>query len=255
VWCAGDFLYIPRGFPHEATTILLDASTDHTVSLGNDNNNASSNTDASLHVTFGLESAVHTSYCILVHHAIDVLNTLHDESNNTTDTCQCSGYAAVEALHELVDSSTVAVASLRRQVDMMSSSLHSDADSNIEGSYRKFTQCVDDLIKHYSTTMAASGPNVCTVNTGDYTQKRLATATTVAAVDSSNIAHHQQQQQEQQQQCMLCQLQQLRDVQPSVYTAAVHAMQTEFDLKQAAWLSDVQRNLQLCKQPQVLIDG
>eukprot|EP00953_Heterococcus_sp_UTEX-ZZ885_P028757 15330-Heterococcus_DN1.PRE.1 len=240
----GDFLYIPRGFPHEATTILSARSTDHTASPG-DHNSASSSAEASLHVTFGLESAVHTSYSLLLHHAIDVLNTLHNESsNNITDTCQCSdNVATVEAVHELVNASAVAVASLRRQVNMM---------INIKDFYRDFAQCVDDVMQHYSTTMAIAEPIVCNVNSA-----HIETAVIAAAVNGNEIAQHQQQQHQQQQQnhkCILCQLQQLRVVQPEVFTAALHAMQSEFNAKQATWLSNIQRNLQLCEQPRLLID-
>jgi hypothetical protein len=154
---------------------------------------------------------------------------------------------AVEALHELVNASAVAVGSLRRQVNMM---------INIKDSYRDFAQCVDDVIQHYSTTMAIAEPNVCNADAViDGTHAHIETAVTAAAaVNSKDIAEHQQQQQQQNHKCMLCQLQQLRELQPDMFTTAVHAMQSEFNAKQATWRSVIQRNLQLCEQPKLLMD-
>ena len=51
----GDALYIPRGFIHNASTIIVDESGDRTPSL---------------HLTFGLEHVCETTFEALVHHAI-----------------------------------------------------------------------------------------------------------------------------------------------------------------------------------------
>jgi hypothetical protein len=248
VICLGDILYIPRGFPHEATTLLSAATTDSTASVEN-RNSVNSSTESSLHVTFGLESAVHSSYSVLVHHAIDVLYTLH-ESSNITGTCECTDHVAVQALHELANASAAAVASLRRQADMISSS--SSGDVNDSSIYTNYLYCIDELIQHYSTDMAATESNVCSADTTDGTHTHVKTITTAASVNCDDI--QQQQHQQQQHQCMLCQLQQLRHVQLQVFTAAVLAMQKAFNDKQVAWLSDIQRNLQLSKQPQLVTD-
>lgn len=124
----GDVLYIPRGWPHEAIAVESELSL------------------PSLHLTFGIETAVETSCEALLHALVDVIDW-DAEAGFAFDSSSWAPWTAADALH-------VAIAAFGGDKDAKGSSLIRSAAPIFEG----FTTNEDLQLKLLSAVESLQDP-------------------------------------------------------------------------------------------------